>query len=198
MADILEDRFRTVAERYGSANGTSDLTLNLEGRCDADLLLAAGYASANNQRGMMALHLYRMKLTGDRHGVGPVTEEAMSWLVGRGVRAGGREKIGRPEARHICETVLKWWLDDVCRRCKGRRYELIPGTNHVSDRVCETCFGGARRPLEAMIEKRRHEPANWLASELDALVSYIVGDMAKILNGRMSVFLDPLPREDGS
>jgi len=46
----------TVVERYDSACTTTDLTVR-EGRCDADSILAAGYAAAGNERGTQALSL---------------------------------------------------------------------------------------------------------------------------------------------
>lgn len=195
MSAIGDTTRPTIAERYGSASETSDLRLRDDRRTDADVLLAAAYASRGDRRGMIALATYRMKLTGDRHGIAQVVEEAMGWLIGRGARSGGKAKLGRPEARHISETVLRWWLDDVCRRCHGRRYELVPGTQIVSDNLCHTCHGTGKRPLEHMLDKKRVDSGRWLAAELDSLTSYIVADMAGVLNERLSVFLDPLPRQ---
>lgn len=174
----------TLAERYSAATDTADLTVKPY-RCDADLMLAAGYATAGNTRGTMALNVYRMKVTGDRAGMGPLIEDMMSNLIRRGVRSGGRDKLSRPEARYVAETVLRWYLDDNCRVCTGRRYDLIPGTQITSASVCQTCAGTGRHPLEQVIKKTRVEPARWLASELDALCSYVLADMARKLRAQM-------------
>lgn len=174
----------TLAERYSSVSETSDLTLRPT-RCDADVLLAAGYATAGNERGALALSVYRMKVTGDRAAFGPLVEDAIDRLIRRGVRAGGRDKLNRPEARYIAETVMHWYLNDNCRHCTGRRYELIPGMQVTSANLCQTCSGTGRHPLEQVIKKTRVEPARWLAGELDAMCSYVLADMAVKLSNQL-------------
>ena len=45
------DETPSVMERYAAATQTADLTLR-KGRCDADMLLAAGYAAHHDETGM--------------------------------------------------------------------------------------------------------------------------------------------------
>jgi len=37
--------------------------------------------------------------------------------------------------------AIAWWLDHTCPVCGGRQYQLIPGTNRKSNRLCEECDG---------------------------------------------------------
>jgi hypothetical protein len=38
-------------------------------------------------------------------------------------------------------AVIAWWLHHVCASCHGGRYELLPGTDTRSSRICKTCKG---------------------------------------------------------
>lgn len=173
LNDVLERP--TVAERYDLATDTTDLTLR-GGRCDADLLLAAGYAAAGNVRGQQALALYRMKATGDRAGLTALLDTSTGWLVGRS-RRGGRADLTSKQAQAVAGTVLLWWLEGVCPHCEGRRYELVPGTQITSDNLCHVCAGKGKEPVEHRMRRELQEPAIWLASEFEALMSYILADM---------------------
>lgn len=37
--------------------------------------------------------------------------------------------------------VIAWWLHHACPSCHGARYELLPGTDKRSSRICKTCKG---------------------------------------------------------
>lgn len=41
----------------------------------------------------------------------------------------------------VAAGVIAWWLHHVCPSCHGGRYELLPGTDTRSSRICKTCKG---------------------------------------------------------
>lgn len=180
-------------ERYASATRSADLGLSPEHRTDADVLLAAGYAAQKNRNGMVALMAYRMKITGDRASKGEITDLLMERLLHQDARARhGRKNLNRPNARFVVETVLGWWATDNCVVCTGRKMQPIPGTPHLSANWCEACAGGGKRPIPDVGE-RFNPHAAWLAAELDHMLTFIVGDMAKKL--RPSLDLNPGAKE---
>lgn len=181
MSDVLDRP--TVGERYDLATDANDLTLRA-GRCDADILLAAGYAAAGNVRGTQALSLYRMKATGDRAGLTLLMTTSAGWLMRRS-RRGGRADLTQRQAEAVAGTVLLWWLEGVCSHCEGRRYELVPGTQIVSDNLCKVCDGAGKEPVHHRMRKELHEPARWLAGEFESLMSYVLSDMASRLRGEL-------------
>lgn len=166
-----------IAERYDTAVDTSDLTLRL-GRCDADMLLAAGYATAGDTRGAQALALYRMRATGSRVDVARAVDGLTAWLLDRR-RQPRAMRIA--SARAVAATVLHWWLDDVCRACGGRGYELVPGTQIVGDTPCQACGGAGRSALEHRVPSEHRDAARWLAGEIDESTQRVFSAMARRL-----------------
>lgn len=176
---------RTIAERYASSLDTSDLTVSLEHRTDADYLLAAGYAAAANRNGLAALMAYRMKVSGDLASRPVLLELLVDRLQGQSFRK-KLPAIQRARARQAAEAVLGWWLDDVCRACTGRLMDPIPGTPHLSAHFCKACAGTGKRALPEL-GPRSQAHAAWLAAELDRMLSFIVGDMARILSPKLDL-----------
>lgn len=168
-----------VGELYDRSTGTSDLTLR-PGKCDADVLMAAGYAAQGSRRAQVALSLYRMRATGDRHGLADVLHQSADWLLDWKPPP-GIKRLRKSEAADVAKRVVKWWMAGVCNHCQGRQYELIPGTRVCSDDVCPACHGRGREPVEQWVLRQQQEPARWLASEYDQLVSSILSNMARRL-----------------
>jgi len=44
----------------------------------------------------------------------------------------------------VSAGVIAWWLHHTCPSCHGGAYELIPGTDKRSTRICKTCKGTAK------------------------------------------------------
>lgn len=44
----------------------------------------------------------------------------------------------------VAAGVIVWWLHHTCPSCHGAAYELIPGTDKRSTRICKTCKGTAK------------------------------------------------------
>lgn len=170
----------TVAERYAHATQTTDLTVHLNERCDADVLLAAGYAASKDRRRGIALQVYRMAVRQDLGGLSVVAEEVGHWLQGRLSRKGNRPvpKLARDA---LVLTVLRWWLKPACTFCNGTGYDQIEDTPNLSAHECDNCHGTGKSPVARLVPGPLKAHAEWLGKELDDLVLVVHGDMAKLL-----------------
>lgn len=175
----LEDRPK-LDETYARATRSTDLSASSEHRTDADILLAAGYAAQKNRNGMIALMAYRMKITGDRASKAEIVEALIDHMGYEAKRRRALPIINRPNARMVVQTVINWWSTDNCEVCTGRKMQPIPGTPHLSANWCEACAGGGKRPIPD-VGARFKQHAEWLAAELDHMLTFIVGDMARML-----------------
>jgi hypothetical protein len=174
----IDDRPK-LDETYARATRSSDLTPSAEHRTDADILLAAGYAAQKNRHGMVALMAYRMKITGDRASKGEIVELLVD-MIAHKVSRRKLPSINRDRSRVVVQTVVAWWANDNCETCTGRLMEPIPGTPHLSANYCKACAGGGKRPIPDQ-GARFNQHAEWLAAELDHMLTFIVGDMARML-----------------
>jgi hypothetical protein len=184
----------TVAEKYAMASTSSHLGVNLERRCDADLLIAAGWAASDPKRAA-ALALYRMSVAGNTQGLETVIDTMDGWLNGRMQRRGIRP-MPRHQRRELVAAVLRWWIRPVCGYCEGRCFELIPrdeaaesGAGVLSGTPCTACHGTGRRPVEREVPNHLGGAARELADELDRLVILVTGEMARRLNTVMNLEL---------
>lgn len=178
-----------LPESYAMATGTSDLTVSPH-RCDADKLLAAGYAAAGNAEGALALSLWRMRETRDTRGFAKLAEISANWIIGRSHRPGPRRlpRITRIHAQDLARIVLQWWLADTCLTCQGRKHPTVPGANRLNyDHDCVGCHGTGKHPVEKVVHNDHREHARWLAAEYDAMAGQIFRDMAKRLAPALGV-----------
>lgn len=60
-----------------------------------------------------------------------VRDMLMSWGACQGMESAAVTAAG----------VIGWWLHHTCPSCHGGRYELLPGTDTRSSRICKTCKG---------------------------------------------------------
>lgn len=49
------------------------------------------------------------------------------------------EEIDR--ARSKATAVIRYWLDQTCQACDGRKWQLIPGSPSLSNKMCRVCQG---------------------------------------------------------
>ncbi len=180
----------TVGERYARATEATDLSVSLERRTGADVLIAAGAAArrVKEQGGAdMGLRLYRMEVSGDHTGRAAVVAESAAWLIAKGFNAGLGGGRGRSllAAHEIAENVVRWRFLSVCPCCEGRRYELVPGTQIMGDKLCQGCQGEGRPPLVSIVGNRRLETARQLADEFDRQLRMVLADMSRHLKGDM-------------
>lgn len=183
------DDLPTVGERYLRASVTSDLGVKLDRACDADMMLAAGYAAAAQCRdgdatGTLALALWRMRVTGDMSAFQSIREEATNRLV-RQMRRPGRDKLppmARVQAFDLTKLVMLWWLNKTCGVCEGRGHPLAPGSNRVNEaRDCVGCNGRGESQVERAVNNAHREHARWMAGEFDGMAGAIFRDMARLL-----------------
>jgi hypothetical protein len=174
----------TAAERYARAASSTDLTAHADARCDADKLIAAGWAAQDPDHAL-ALGLYRMAVTGDTQGLHPLVERAAGWINAWSSHK-GRRMLARAQRIELAAQVLHWWLRPTCGYCEGRGFELVDsehedGARALSDQPCEACHGSGKRPLVREVPSHLQGHAKHLADKLDNLVLKVTGEMARRL-----------------
>lgn len=177
----IDDLPPSVLEKYAAATQTSDLTLR-EGRCDADMLLAAGYAAHHDEVGRQALMINRMLVTGDYSRMDVAVEYAYRWV--RSAQMGRKAALphsDRKTTMNVVNVTMRWWLRGVCPACDGRRMSLIfPGAQVTSAKLCHVCDGAGKVSLDKLAGEH-WQAARWLAAELDRLLDKIEHDMKAAL-----------------
>jgi hypothetical protein len=78
--------------------------------------------------------------------------------------------------------IVELLVDMIAHKVSRRKLlmEPIPGTPHLSANYCKACAGGGKRPIPDQ-GARFNQHAEWLAAELDHMLTFIVGDMARML-----------------
>lgn len=51
------------------------------------------------------------------------------------------KKWGEEDAKAVANAVVIWWLQQACRSCHGRKFEIVPGTARLSNKTCKPCGG---------------------------------------------------------
>lgn len=51
------------------------------------------------------------------------------------------KKWGEEDAKAVADAVVIWWLQQACRSCNGRKFEIVPGTARLSNKTCKPCGG---------------------------------------------------------
>lgn len=175
----------SVGERYIRASITSNLRMQ-DGPCDADKLLAAGYAQRGDERRLLGLRLYRMQNTGDREPVAAVIEHAHAALRARLSRRGNRP-LPLAQRNALIVDTLQWWLNQSCSYCNGTGYDPIDGAPALSLHPCSACAGTRISPIKRVIPAHLVSHALWLTDEWNSMCGEVIGDMAKLLHSQMTV-----------
>ena len=175
----------STGERYARASITSNLRVQGH-QCDADKLLAAGYAQRGSERKMLALRLYRMQTTGDRASLSTIVREANASLRGRLSRKGNRPMPAAQRDALVVQT-LRWWLSQRCDYCNGSGFDMMEGAPTLSMQECAACGGTGMTPLKRIIPHRLLEHAYWLVKEWDVMCAEVIGDMAALLRPELEL-----------
>lgn len=178
-----------VSERYASATDSTNMAVVAK-RCDADMMLAAGYAAAGNLKGALALELWRMRASGDMRGFARVAETCADWIIARVHRPGKQRlpKVRRIEAVDLSRIVLNWWLSAACKACEGRQHPLIPGSTRLDySRECAECNGTGFALVDRVVPGKYRLHARFLADEIQALEGMIFSDMARLLAPKLEL-----------
>lgn len=176
----------SIAERYSKVTATSNLCVKLDARCDADILLAAGFAAARDKRGAIALDVYRLGARGDLQGLPNVLEEVENLLNGHLHRKGNRP-MPKAARRALVMSVLEWWAHPACSYCEGRGFELIDGTPNLSAKECSGCHGTGLTPIARVVPGPMKRYAEWIACELERMASSIHAEMSKLLSNKLDL-----------
>lgn len=172
----------SVAEQYLSATNSTNLKVKEHG-CDADKLLAAGYAVGGDPARMLALQLWRMRATGSTQGFEPVADVLDAWANSRLIRKGKR--VGK-HTRQAVRKTMWWWLNPICPSCDGRGHPVIPDTPVLDDtRDCPDCLGTGHSSLERLVSEQQREMALEIRDELDRLSGLVFADMSRLLKKQM-------------
>lgn len=143
----------TMKERIGTAQYSRDLSDHPDGELgDVDIIRACGMVGVSMPLGVS---LWRLKVSGDRQEYPRVVEGLIELVHKRGFTG---------DALVLVHRVLRHHLDDVCRTCHGRGYELVEGTPMLSDELCLACGGTGRRRLEDA-----DEMATWVQEQIARL-----------------------------
>jgi hypothetical protein len=170
-----------TVERYARVvtHGRTKLARDHAVSCDADVLLAAAYATSGDERKLLALRLYRAQASGDYSGLHVVAKQADNWLNGRSKRKG--QHIPRRQREQVVIECLRWWVHRRCDFCGGVAFEAFETTGRLSVAPCEGCGGTGETSLRVRIPWAYLEHAEWLVDELDRLVRIVFADMARLL-----------------
>jgi hypothetical protein len=203
--------FVTVGERYIGAARSGNLRM-AHGACDAEVILAAGYATGvtcgqcngvgridlhrcgacggvglfPNRRKVLGLKLYRMQVTGDLANVAEVETEMARWLAGR-LSRGGHKPMPAMQRQELVRDVIRWWIHPSCDYCGGLGYSILEGTPSLSEVECPNCFGMGMIPVRRAVPPRLGSHAVFLVSELDSLCGAVLGDLADVLRRGMDL-----------
>jgi hypothetical protein len=177
----MTDERSTVLERYDHAIDSAIIVDPLQ-RTPADYLLASGFAQAGSPRNKAAVSLHRLH----QHVTAEDCNAVRAWCVTAMVPMFLRPPIKlRPRAAHeVFERTLHWHLSGVCPHCEGRMFELVPGVSQVtSTTACHLCHGRGKEPIHHRLPRRYREPGEWLASELERMLSMVESAMKARLRG---------------
>ncbi|UIF90880.1 hypothetical protein [Cupriavidus sp. UYPR2.512] len=128
-------------ERLATAMGSRDLSIK-RGTSDVDYIIALGMTARANSAAsaMVNLHLAQNPAAYKE-------AERAAVAVARHLNLKRRWKLKVRDLIRISGTALKYYICPVCPHCFGRKFDLFPGTQRLSDKICRPCHGTGKRPL---------------------------------------------------
>lgn len=150
-----------IEEQYQTAGNTSNLTVEAERRGAGDVLIAAGWSPSRIGSALLRLHSeYDGGEKSQRRGAGKTDAILLAGrlksLPGIMVQVTSKAREwGQDAPESGARAAILWWLDRTCRRCHGRRYELIPGAPSLSSRACTSCRGSGEASVPNGQDGRR-------------------------------------------
>lgn len=173
-------------ERVAGAMFSDDLTLRLERGCDADVLIAIGWCARREPMGALLL---RLMLTHDvDHLEGSVAEARR---LAERIRLRWKMPKGDGFWLRFAEQAVGYWCSSVCRRCRGRMFDVVKGTPKLSATRCISCRGSGRRRYPTIAQESM-EDAFWrdrfaeLLNALDACTDRTLRLARHLLTARVS------------
>lgn len=139
----------SVHEQYDRASNTSNLSVDVDRRLAADVMIAAGWSPATLGGAIMRMHseFSRPPRSGSKTDAILMLHQ-LKTLPSVAEALGSRALCwGMDDGFAKARAVIAWWLDRVCRKCSGRRMQMIAGTPSLSARVCPACRGSGEATL---------------------------------------------------
>ncbi len=125
-----------VIERMTRATASSNLKCD-ELHFDADLIASSGFVA--RRRGLGALAFWA-KYAQDTSRTKELLREFQTKFMGH--RRQNRSHLPKRILHEIAEACVCYWLTDVCRACKGVKFERLEANDQVlSDKPCKRCKG---------------------------------------------------------
>lgn len=131
----------TVMEGVARALVASNLELK-EGRCSLDYILALGAAAREVPGCAEVLHL---QLAATPEALSSAMRAAVQMTRKLDNRRGW--ELSRQSIVKVARIALLHYINPICPKCLGTRYEKAPGAPMLTDRICRPCYGTGRRPL---------------------------------------------------
>ena len=195
-----------VTERYTSACTATNLRVSAEKQGAADVLIAAGWSKHQLGAALMRLRSEWDSVAKPRRVTpeaitqvartmqGTPTEKlqkaqkiASDWYT-RELRLLAQRLQTLPSIRRAitaqagnsdtASAVLMHWLDPICTRCSGQKWELIPGTPAQSTKACKQCRAAGTNPAP------HGETGRKLANYLDDCVNRAKSSLTLHLKNR--------------
>jgi hypothetical protein len=91
------------------------------------------------------------------------------WVIAVAAQRAEEEREDRERARVKIGQVIRYWLDQTCPKCAGTRWQLVPGTNRQSTKVCPPVRQGGCGG-SGFIEVPHGQEGRWLANHMDQCV----------------------------
>ena len=159
----------TSRERISRAQTSSHLQEADENEVgDIDIIRACGMVGAGMPLGAS---LWRLKFSGDTRELASVLDGLLTLTA---MRFAGIDTL------KTVQMVVKHWLDDVCKPCHGRGYEIVPGTPILSEVECGVCKGQGRVKLA-----EPDEAALWLIESISRMERGVAAAIMKKLNAEL-------------
>ncbi len=156
----------TTKERMVRSQTSSNLGEAVNGEFgDIDIVRATGMVGQSNPIGVS---LWRLKYAGDSAEFPKVVTALAEMLAKRNVKY--------KDALLLALNAVKHYVDDVCKPCVGRGYDIIPGTPVLSDQICTHCRGAGRAPFE-----HTGDESEWLEVTISRMEREVAGAVMKKL-----------------
>lgn len=164
----------SALERLSTAISTSDLTVDLIHRCDADYILALAYAS--HRHGAVASPLMRLHLSGTHTNLKSAYNSVLGLVKRLNMKKNWR--LHRRAIEVVAVQALSHHVAPVCPHCSGRKFEMAAGAPVLSTKVCKHCGGTGRRPIQ---KKYRDQIAGVITSleQIDSLTQHAVARLVR-------------------
>lgn len=161
-----------IEEIYQVAGNTSDLTVEADRKGAGDVMIAAGWSESRVGMALMRLHSEYDGGEASQRRKGATSTDAILMANRLKSLSNVLEQVslkavvwGMETPSKKAQAVVLWWLDRVCQRCSGRKFDLIRGTPALSNKWCGTCRGSGEAHLPHGGEGRK------LATFMDDCVS---------------------------